>query len=112
MTESFYDTNGMNDERFLILSDLTQEIPDSRLKITGRELRKNAQGKEYPVIMCHDKDGNKYVISAWKRDVRALIQEWGGEPLNWGYFEIHKAGNRFTLAVAKDQTPLEEDIRV
>jgi hypothetical protein len=110
-TSSFYTTEGIDTERFLILSDLQQAVPQTRLKVVGRELRTNKDGREYPTLRVQDEEGNIYTVAAWKRDCRDLIKQWGGEPLDWGYFLIKRGTHRFELDVAFDQTTEEEIVK-
>lgn len=100
---TFYDATDVGGVRFLILSDLDQPMPKTRFKVTGAEKKKNAKGLEYPVLKVTDEEGSEYLIAAWKRDVRAPLQEWGGNPLEWGFLEIKPGNTRYEIIVASDQ---------
>ena len=112
MSDNFFDEPKTEKRRFLILSDLKQEMPNSRLKVIDKTKRTSMQGKEYKVLILCDEEGTEYEASAWERDVVRCIQEWGTNPDNWGYLtlEKHPSGNRFLFAPHKNQLPNEEDV--
>lgn len=107
--ESFY--NDVSDgERFLILSDLQQEVPTGALKVVAREMRTTAStGKTYPVIVVEGDSGDRYSIAAWPRDCKACIRQWGGEPLQWGSFELRRGASRYEL-VPRPMQAIEEQV--
>lgn len=108
---SFYNDN-VSDSRFLILSDMEQEMPSGRCKVTGAEKRRSNSGKEFPVLTLEDNDGNEYQVSAWQRDVRDCVKQWGVKvhPKDWGYVEFKKVGNRYTIVPAAHQEPEAEEV--
>jgi len=108
--KSFYDIDGIMGYRYIILSDMEQEIPNGPLKVKACEMREAAGGKKYPVLRLEDEDGNEFILSAWKRDVRRCIQEWGGNPLSWGYITLKRGATRIDIFPSEPQPVKVEDI--
>lgn len=85
-----------NGNRFLILTDLTQEVPTGPLLVVREEMRKNYAGKEYPVLTVEDESGELYDVAAWERDVKRVIAEFGKDTAGWntqGGIMLKKNGN-------------------
>jgi len=99
-------------ERWVILSDKDQQLPTD-LKVTGGEVRKTADGKPLKVLLLRAPDGSNFVLSAWSRDVRKCVDEWGTNPMDWGklsfIFDILR--NRWALLPSDDQSVIQEDIK-
>jgi len=101
---SYDDDNlGGNGERYIIMSDVKQQIPRRPLRVTKTELRMGRTGKEYPVLTLQDADGNNVACAAWKRDVSMCIKEWGKNPILWGDVEIVVKGKRLELWPCDEQ---------
>jgi hypothetical protein len=83
-------------ERWVILSDLTQQLPQY-VTVTGAEKRKDKKGGELKVLLLQDADGKRYVMSAWLRDVAACVKEWGKNPMLWERCEFIAKNGRWTL---------------
>lgn len=85
-------------------------MPDGNLKVETAEMRKNSSGVEFPVLQLTDEDGNKYDCSAWARDVRACINEYGKEPTSWGAVRValNTSKTRYELVPAKENLTMVE----
>lgn len=77
------DVNNSSGSRFIILTDLKQEVPTGRLYVMREEMRKTYTGKEYPVLTVEDEDGNSYDVAAWPRDVKRVLLEFGKDTKGW-----------------------------
>jgi hypothetical protein len=109
---AFYSTDEMTTGRYVILNDIKQDVPKGPLRVTDRAMRKTADGREYPVIMADDEHGNGFIISAWPRDVRGCIEQWGGEPKDWGQIriELARGGMRYCVVPAGEKPPKESRV--
>lgn len=72
-----------NGNRFLILTDMKQEMPTGVLLVESAKMRKNYAGKEYPVLTVEDEKGERYDIAAWERDVKEVIRQFGTNTDTW-----------------------------
>jgi len=108
---SFYNDN-VSGTRFLILSDMEQTMPATRCKVTDAKKRTSNTGKEFPVLTITDADGNDYDVSAWQRDVKDCITQWGNKnPKDWGFVGFRKIGNRYTIVPHADQSVEVENVQ-
>jgi hypothetical protein len=105
-----FDDEPINRPRWIALNDLNQELPKDRLRVKGGIKMKSKSGKEYPVIIAEDKEGNIYYVMAWKRDLRECIQDWGPDPQNWRYINLSIRNGKIEVIVANNQTEEEETI--
>jgi len=97
-----------NGNRFLILTDMKQEVPTGVLLVVSEEMRKNYAGKEYPVITVEDEKGDRYDCAAWERDVKEVIRNFGTDTKSWNaqggiMLEKNSSGSRWVFVPA----PLE-----
>lgn len=114
MTEEAFFGDGDGSERWLILNDMDQVMPDKPLRVTGREKQQTVTGKTMRVLTLEDEEKNEYRMAAWKRDVRACLQQWGTnvDPLEWGPVVVvmNQQGTRFILKPAEGSEVKEEKI--
>jgi len=94
-------------ERWVILSDKDQKLP-ADLKVIGGEMRKTNDGKPLKVLCLKSPDGQQFVLSAWSRDVRKCVDEWGTNPMTWGFvsFVYDSARGRWML-LPSDPQPIK-----
>jgi len=88
--------------RYLILSDLEQEYPEGPLKVTGIEERTSAAGTKFPVLKLEAEDGTDYEASAWERDVKPCLHEYGTNPLKWGRVRFQRGAKRYVIVPVDD----------
>lgn len=112
MTDGFEYDESSNENRFIILSDLKQEVPTGHLRVVKGEMRKTANNKEYPVLLMEDNDGSSYQVAAWKRDVKRCVAQWGGKIENWGtvHIALAQTGTRYEL-IPDDVVVVEEQLQ-
>lgn len=114
MADSFYSTDNLDGNRYLILSDVEQVMPATRCKVTAAKMETStSSGKTFPILEMEDEEGNQYRVCAWKRDVTKCLKQWGGvPPTDWGFVSFISAqgGKRYEIAPSSDQTPKPEDV--
>lgn len=85
-------------ERWLILNDKEQNFPTEPMKVLSVEERKTTGGKAMPVMMLEGMEsGEKFLIVAWKRDVKACIEQYGNNPLQWDSVKFAQKNGRYAI---------------
>ena len=93
--ENFFDEPATGGERWIILSDMDQKLPQF-VKVVSAEVRIDKSGKNLKVLLL-ESEGRKFVMSAWARDVEACVNEWGKNPMVWQRCEFVAKNGRWTL---------------
>jgi len=104
-----------NGNRFLILTDTKQAVPKGVLLVVSEAMRKNYEGKEYPVLTLEDEKGNRYDCAAWERDVKEVIHQFGTDTASWNaqggvMLKLNSSGSRWVLTPAPMEV-IEEMVR-
>lgn len=98
-------------ERWLILNEKRQEMPDG-LKVVSANEEKSSKGTMLPVLKLeHPTDGSSYKVCAWTRDCAPCINEYGTDPMTWGLvgFALNPEKTRWVM-IPKGEHVIEERI--
>ena len=91
-------TSDSTSDRWLILSDVEQDMPTEDFKVTEATEKKSQGGKAMPILILKgEESGDVVQICAWKRDVIDCIKQYGGKPETWGKVGFERKGNRYLL---------------
>lgn len=102
-------TSDSTSERWLILSDTSQEWPEEDFTVEEAKEATTSNGKTMPVLILKGcESGDVVRICAWKRDVLDCIKQYGGHPEQWDKVGFKKKNNRYILEPRGMQVKTED----